>query len=37
LSPSYNLFGYVVDGLDVVKQLRQGDTMGKLTVEEREA
>jgi len=37
LAPSYNLFGYVVDGLDVVKQLRQGDTMDKLTVEEREA
>jgi len=37
LAPSYNLFGYVVDGLDVVKQLRQGDTMDKLTVEERDA
>jgi len=36
LAPSYNLFGYVVDGLDVVKQLRQGDTMDKLTVEERD-
>jgi len=37
LAPSYNLFGYVVDGLDVVKLLRQGDTMDKLTVEERDA
>jgi cyclophilin family peptidyl-prolyl cis-trans isomerase len=37
LAPSYNLFGYVVDGLEVVKQLRQGDTMDKLTVEERES
>src|ERR1700716_2729500 len=36
LAQSYNLFGYVVDGLDVVKQLRQGDRMSKLTVEERE-
>ncbi len=36
LAPSYNLFGYVVDGLDVVKLLRQGDTMDKLTVEERD-
>jgi peptidyl-prolyl cis-trans isomerase B (cyclophilin B) len=37
LTPSYNHFGYVIDGLDVVKQLRQGDRMVKLTVEEREA
>ena len=37
LAPSYNLFGYVVDGLDVVKLLRQDDTMDKLTVEERDA
>ena len=37
LTPSYNLFGYVVDGLDVVKQLRQGDTMDKIEIEEREA
>ena len=36
LAPSYNLFGYVVDGLDVVKLLRQDDTMDKLTVEERD-
>jgi peptidyl-prolyl cis-trans isomerase B (cyclophilin B) len=37
LAPSYNHFGYVVEGLDVVKQLRQGDKMVTLTVEEREA
>ena len=37
LTPSYNLFGYVVDGLDVVKQLRQGDRMDKVAIEEREA
>ena len=37
LAASYNLFGYVVDGFDVVRQLRQGDTMDKLGVEEREA
>ena len=35
LAPAYNLFGYVVDGLDVVKQLRQGDRMDKVAVEER--
>jgi peptidyl-prolyl cis-trans isomerase B (cyclophilin B) len=37
LAPSYNHFGYVVDGLDVVKQLRQGDRIVKLSVEERAA
>ena len=37
LTPSYNLFGYVVDGMDVVKQLRQGDRMDKVGIEEREA
>ncbi len=37
LAPSYSLFGYVVDGIDAVKQLRQGDTMDKLSVEERES
>jgi peptidyl-prolyl cis-trans isomerase B (cyclophilin B) len=36
LTPSYNHFGYVVDGIDVVKQLRRGDKMVTLTVEERE-
>jgi peptidyl-prolyl cis-trans isomerase B (cyclophilin B) len=36
LTPSYNHFGYVVDGIDVVKQLRQGDKMVTLTVEERQ-
>ncbi|HEY8739647.1 MAG TPA: peptidylprolyl isomerase [Candidatus Dormibacteraeota bacterium] len=35
LAPSYNLFGYVVDGMDVVKQLRQGDKMEKIEIEER--
>ncbi|MEA2681907.1 MAG: peptidyl-prolyl cis-trans isomerase [Chloroflexota bacterium] len=37
LAPSYNLFGYVVDGIDVVKQLRQGDKMDKVAIEERDA
>jgi len=37
LAPSYNLFGYVVDGLDVAKQLRQGDTMDKIQLEEWQA
>ncbi|MGI8607742.1 MAG: peptidylprolyl isomerase [Candidatus Dormibacteria bacterium] len=36
LTPSYNLFGYVIDGIDVVKQLRQGDKMDKIEIEERE-
>ena len=35
LAPSYNLFGFVVDGMDVVKQLRQGDKMEKVSIEER--
>jgi peptidyl-prolyl cis-trans isomerase B (cyclophilin B) len=35
LAPSYNLFGFVVDGMDVVKQLRQGDRMQKVEIEER--
>ena len=35
LAKSYNLFGYVVLGQDVVNSLRQGDRMEKLTVEER--
>ena len=36
LQPLYNLFGYVVDGQDVVNSLRQGDIMNKLSVEERD-
>jgi peptidyl-prolyl cis-trans isomerase B (cyclophilin B) len=35
LAPNYNLFGFVVDGQDVVKSLRQGDVMNRVTVEER--
>ena len=35
LAKSYNLFGYVVLGQDVVNSLRQGDSMIKLAVEER--
>ena len=37
LAKSYNLFGYVVDGMDIVQQLREGDKMEKVAVEEREA
>ena len=37
LAPSYNLFGYVVDGQAVVNSLRQGDKMEKVTVEERDS
>ena len=37
LAPSYNLFGFVVSGQDVVNSLRQGDVMNKVTVEGRES
>jgi len=36
LAKSYNLFGHVVLGQDVVNSLRAGDVMSKLAVEERE-
>jgi peptidyl-prolyl cis-trans isomerase B (cyclophilin B) len=36
LASSYNLFGFVVQGQDVVNSLRQGDVMNKVSVEERE-
>ena len=35
LAPSYNLFGYVIDGLDVAKSITQGDVMKSVTVTER--
>ena len=37
LDKSYNLFGYVLKGMNVVKQIRQGDKMDKVSVEERAA
>src|SRR6187551_2743963 len=35
LTPSYNLFGYVVDGMDVALQIQVGDRMESVTVTER--
>jgi cyclophilin family peptidyl-prolyl cis-trans isomerase len=35
LDPSYNLFGYVVDGLDVADSTQVGDVMEKVEIEER--
>jgi peptidyl-prolyl cis-trans isomerase B (cyclophilin B) len=36
LAPSYNLFGYVVDGLDVADKTQVGDVMEKVEIEERD-
>jgi cyclophilin family peptidyl-prolyl cis-trans isomerase len=35
LSKDYNLFGFVVDGMDVAQSIGVGDTMKKVDVEER--
>ena len=35
LTPSYNLFGYVTDGLDVAQATQVGDVMQSVTVTER--
>jgi cyclophilin family peptidyl-prolyl cis-trans isomerase len=35
LSKDYNLFGYVVEGLDVAQSTQVGDVMQKVAVEER--
>jgi peptidyl-prolyl cis-trans isomerase B (cyclophilin B) len=35
LSKDYNLFGYVVEGMDVAQSIGVGDTMTKVAVEER--
>src|SRR6266567_6401983 len=35
LAPSYNLFGYVVEGLDVAQATQVGDKMNKVEIEER--
>ena len=34
LAPSYNLFGYVTDGMDVALTIDRGDVMKKVSVEE---
>lgn len=35
LEPNYNLFGYVVDGMDVAKGVEVGDTIQAVAVKER--
>jgi cyclophilin family peptidyl-prolyl cis-trans isomerase len=35
LAKSYNLFGYVVNGMDVVLKIAVGDTMTSVTVQEQ--
>jgi len=35
LDPLYNLFGYVVDGVEVAQRIQQGDVMRSVTVTER--
>jgi len=37
LAKSYNLFGYVTSGVDVTRQIRQGDVMRSVAVVERPA
>jgi cyclophilin family peptidyl-prolyl cis-trans isomerase len=36
LAKSYNLFGYVTDGMDVAKQISVGDVMRTVTIDEHE-
>jgi len=36
LAPSYNLFGYVIDGMDVALATKVGDVMRKVEIEERD-
>lgn len=35
LTKNYNLFGYVVDGLDVTTSIKKGDVMRTVVIEER--
>ena len=37
LAPSYNQFGYVIDGMDVATSVQQGDVMKSVTITERAA
>ena len=32
---SYNLFGYVIDGIDVAQKVQQGDVMRSVSISER--
>jgi len=36
LAPSYNLFGYVIDGMDVALATKVGDVMRNVAIEERD-
>jgi cyclophilin family peptidyl-prolyl cis-trans isomerase len=36
LAPSYNLFGHVVEGMDVALGTQVGDVMRKVEIEERD-
>ena len=36
LAPSYNLFGYVIEGIDVAQATEVGDVMQKVEIEERD-
>jgi peptidylprolyl isomerase/peptidyl-prolyl cis-trans isomerase B (cyclophilin B) len=36
LSKDYNLFGYVVEGMDVATAVQVGDVMKTVTIEERD-
>jgi peptidylprolyl isomerase/peptidyl-prolyl cis-trans isomerase B (cyclophilin B) len=36
LSKDYNLFGYVVEGMDVARSISVGDVMQKVTIEEKD-
>ncbi len=36
LAKSYNLFGFVVEGLDVADETKEGDKMSKVEIEERD-
>ena len=35
LDKAYNLFGYVIDGIDVAQSIQQGDRMKTVTISER--
>jgi cyclophilin family peptidyl-prolyl cis-trans isomerase len=35
LGPSYNLFGYVTEGVDVAQSIQRGDVMRSVTVTEQ--
>jgi peptidyl-prolyl cis-trans isomerase B (cyclophilin B) len=35
LAKSYNLFGYVIDGIDIAQSTKEGDTMKSVSITER--